>query len=97
MRPLVTVVLAALMLAPLADAGSYRWRLKKPQVLAIAERAMRAKHFDAAKFPERIVKQREKDHEWSVVFSPPMPAPVDSDVLVIVSDETGEAKVYYGV
>ena len=96
-RPFVTAILAVVLLVAAADATSSRWRLTRALVLAIAEQAMTAKHFDLSKYPQRIVKQRQKKHQWTIVFAPPMPAAIDSDVLVVVSDETGEAKVYYGV
>ena len=92
----VSLLLVLITLVWSAQAAAYRWRLSEKEVLTIAERAMMAKRFKLSDYPDRTVKRHEKDHTWSVLFSPPMPAPVDSDVLVIVNDRTREAEVLHG-
>ena len=45
------------------------------------------------------MKQLVDKHEWFVRFTPrhrPREFVVDEEVLVVIDDKTGEAKVYYG-
>jgi hypothetical protein len=93
MARFVSILLAVLVISSSTQAAPYRWRLSERQVLLIAQRAMTAKHFKLSEYSDHTMKRHEKDHEWSVMFSPPMPAPVDSEVLVIVSDRSGDCRV----
>ncbi len=95
MRIIVTTIIAA-SLAFVSASEAHQWRLSERAVMRIAERAVTAAHFDLARLPEREVQRHPKTDEWFVSFAPRSPSPPDSDVLVVVSDKTGRAKVSYG-
>jgi hypothetical protein len=76
-----------------AFAGDYVWRLTQQQAVEIATRALAPAGYDARKYHVSMAKHSPDSHDWLVGFDPPYPAPVHSDLLVVVDDKTQKTHI----